>query len=369
VPIVGLYNASPNRRTVLSGTDAVLLIVESLLAASAICRQTGKDLNRAPRHPGIPTVKDMDILLAQPRGFCAGVVRAIEIVERTLEVYGAPVYVLHEIVHNRHVVEDLERRGAIFVEDLNDVPPGSVTIFSAHGVPTTVVKAASDRNLEVIDATCPLVTKVHLQAKRYAHQAREVIIVGHSGHPEVEGTRGRIDEPSHVLCSVAEVEQLKVQDPEKLAYVTQTTLSIDDTREVVEALKRRFPNIKGPGLDDICYATQNRQNAVRALAKHTDILLVVGAKNSSNSNRLREVGEHAGVRSYLIQDASDLDPEWFSESSRVGLTAGASAPEVLVQSVLEKLRSFGVRSVKEMDGVRETTTFRLPLELLRKTAN
>lgn len=305
----------------------------------------------------------MEVTLAQPRGFCAGVVRAVDIVERALERYGAPVYVLHEIVHNGHVVQDLESRGAIFVESLAEVPRGAVTIFSAHGVAESVVGEADARGLEVIDATCPLVTKVHNQAQRYRNQGREVIIIGHSGHPEVEGTRGRIDGPVHVLCSVEEVEALQVEDQARLAYVTQTTLSLDDTTEVVEALKRRFPDIQGPGLKDICYATQNRQNAVRSLADESDIILVVGARNSSNSNRLREVGEQRGVRSYLIQDADDLDPSWFQPDARIGITAGASAPEVLVQQVLERLKSFGLTDVRELEGIREVTTFRLPSAL------
>ena len=308
----------------------------------------------------------MEVMLAQPRGFCAGVVRAIDIVRRALEVHGAPIYVLHEIVHNRHVVEDLERRGAIFVETLEEVPPGSLTIFSAHGVANAVVDKAGERELKVIDATCPLVTKVHLQAKRYSADQREVIIIGHAGHPEVEGTRGRIDGTVHVLCSVEQVAALKVRNPEQLAYVTQTTLSVDDTREVVAALKERFPSIQGPGLNDICYATQNRQNAVHALAREIDVLLVVGALNSSNSNRLREVGEQDGVKSYLIQDENDLDPAWFRPGCRIGLTAGASAPEVLVQRVLERLRALGVTSVRELEGVRESTSFRLPPALARR---
>jgi 4-hydroxy-3-methylbut-2-en-1-yl diphosphate reductase len=309
----------------------------------------------------------MDLILAQPRGFCAGVVRAIEIVERTLEVHGSPVYVLHEIVHNRRVVEDLEHRGAIFVEDLNDVPSGAVLIFSAHGVGRKTEEDAAARGLRVLDATCPLVTKVHLQAQRYAREDRELIIVGHAGHVEVAGTLGQVDGgalPVHVLCSVAEVEQLQVADPDQLAYVTQTTLSIDDTREVVEALKTRFPSIKGPGLDDICYATQNRQNAVKEMSASASVLLVVGARNSSNSNRLREVGAQHGVPSYLIEGAEDIDPAWLpSNGGRVGITAGASTPEVLVDQVIERLRSMGVGSISTIDGVKETTTFRLPAEL------
>ncbi len=304
----------------------------------------------------------MQVILARPRGFCAGVVRAIKIVERALDKFGTPVYVLHEIVHNRHVVEDLKHQGALFVENLAEVPPGALTIFSAHGVSTAVVKQAEERNLRVIDATCPLVTKVHLQAQRYSQQGFEVIIIGHPGHPEVEGTRGRVQGPVHVVSNVGGVAALKIKDPDRLAYVTQTTLSIDDTREVIEALKKRF-TLQGPNLSDICYATQSRQNAVRQLAKKIDVLLVVGARNSSNSNRLREVGEQNGLSAYLIEDAEDLDPSWFSENPRVGITAGTSAPEAMAQGVLNRLRTYGVASVSEMAGDRETTHFRLPESL------
>jgi 4-hydroxy-3-methylbut-2-enyl diphosphate reductase len=308
----------------------------------------------------------MDLMLAQPRGFCAGVVRAVEIVERALEVHGAPVYVLHEIVHNRRVVEDLEERGAVFVEELAEVPRGAIVIFSAHGVARRVAASADERGLRIIDATCPLVTKVHRQAQRYAGDARELIIVGHAGHVEVAGTLGQVDGPVHVLCTVDEVERLVVRDPTHLAYVTQTTLSLDDTRDVVEALRRRFPGITGPGLDDICYATQNRQNAVRELAADADLLLVVGAQNSSNSNRLREVGAQQGIPSYLIEDADDIDPAWLPKTGRVALTAGASTPEVLVALVIRRLRSLGVTSVATAPGVEETTTFKLPAELDRR---
>lgn len=311
----------------------------------------------------------MKVTLAQPRGFCAGVVRAIDIVERALEIYGAPIYVLHEIVHNQHVVEDLQQRGVIFTEDLVSIPPGSVTIFSAHGVATAVVEAAKKKNLQVIDATCPLVTKVHLQAQKYHRHGDELIIIGHTGHPEVEGTRGRVEGAVHVLDSVEEVEKLEVKDPSHVAYVTQTTLSIDDTRNVVDALKKRFPEIRGPELDDICYATQNRQNAVREMSKEIDILLVVGARNSSNSNRLREVGEQNGVTAHLIQDTKDLDSSWFTPQSRVGITAGASTPEVLVQGVLNKLRDYGVEEVRDLEGVQESVSFRLPAMLLRAELN
>jgi 4-hydroxy-3-methylbut-2-enyl diphosphate reductase len=270
------------------------------------------------------------------------------------------VYVLHEIVHNRHVVDDLREKGAIFVEVLADVPRGSVTIFSAHGVSKEVVQTAEDRGLRVIDATCPLVTKVHNQAQRYHKKGMEVILIGHPGHPEVEGTRGQIPGRVHVLCTVEEVEALQVDDPDSVSYVTQTTLSLDDTSEVIGALKRRFPNIQGPELDDICYATQNRQNAVRQLAGEVDMLLVVGARNSSNSNRLREVGAMSGLESRLIESAEDLDAAWFGPGVRVGITAGASAPELLVEQVVEKLRGLGVQSVTEMDGEREDTVFALP---------
>jgi 4-hydroxy-3-methylbut-2-enyl diphosphate reductase len=307
-------------------------------------------------------------MLAQPRGFCAGVVRAVEIVERALSVHGAPVFVLHEIVHNRRVVEDLERRGAVFVEELADVPPGAIVIFSAHGVARRVEAGAADRGLRIIDATCPLVTKVHRQAQRYASEGREVIIVGHAGHVEVAGTLGQVDGPVHVLCTVEEVERLVVRDPARLAYVTQTTLSLDDTRDVIAALRRRFPEIIGPGLDDICYATQNRQNAVRALAEDAQVLLVVGAQNSSNSNRLREVGAQMGIPSYLIEDADDIDPAWLPRGGRVALTAGASTPEVLVDLAIERLRSLGVTTVATAPGVEETTTFKLPAELGRLPA-
>jgi len=307
----------------------------------------------------------IDLILAQPRGFCAGVVRAIEVVERTLELHGSPVYVLHEIVHNRRVVEDLERRGAVFVEELTDVPPGAIVVFSAHGVARRVEAAARERGLRVVDATCPLVTKVHLQAQRYVREGRELIIVGHAGHVEVAGTRGQVDGPVHILCSVEEVNALVVRDPEKVAYVTQTTLSVDDTRDVVDALRRRFPTIKGPGLDDICYATQNRQNAARTLAAEADVLLVVGARNSSNSNRLREVGERQGIPSYLVEDGDDIDPSWIRPDAKVAITAGASTPEILVDLVIERLRGMGVQSVRTLDGVQETTSFRLPVELAR----
>ncbi|HXZ95426.1 MAG TPA: 4-hydroxy-3-methylbut-2-enyl diphosphate reductase [Burkholderiales bacterium] len=310
----------------------------------------------------------MEVVLAQPRGFCAGVVRAIEIVELALDIYGPPVYVFHEIVHNRHVVEDLQTRGAVFIEDLDAVPTGSVTIFSAHGVSTAVVDQAKRRKLQVIDATCPLVTKVHLQAQQYSRRGYETIIIGHIGHEEVEGTMGSVEGPVYVVSTTGDVAALEVKNPDKLAYVTQTTLSIDDTRDVIDALKQRFPTIQGPELDDICYATQNRQNAVKALADEVNLLLVVGARNSSNSNRLREVGKQHGVPAFLIQDETELDKSWFENIKKVGITSGASTPEVLVQRVLDKLRSFGVNVTRELDGIRETTTFRLPKSLTLKKA-
>lgn len=308
----------------------------------------------------------MEVILAQPRGFCAGVVRAVEIVERALDIYEPPIYVLHEIVHNRYVVDNLKKRGAVFVETLDKVPLGALCIFSAHGVATTVVKNAKERQLQVIDATCPLVTKVHSQAQRYAQKGFEIIIIGHAGHAEVEGTRGCVDGTVHVLCSIEEVKTLQVKDSERVAYITQTTLSVDDTRHVIEALTARFPKIQGPALSDICYATQNRQNAVRQLTTEVEVLLVVGAHNSSNSNRLREVGTQTGVRAYLIENADDLQVEWFTDNPTVGVTAGASAPEILVDEVLQRLPNFGVVAVKTMPGKPEKTTFSLPDSLLNK---
>jgi 4-hydroxy-3-methylbut-2-en-1-yl diphosphate reductase len=310
----------------------------------------------------------MDVRLANPRGFCAGVDRAIEIVERALELHGAPVYVLHEIVHNRRVVDDLSTRGVRFVDELSVVPAGAVTIFSAHGVSDDVVRAAKERGLRIIDATCPLVTKVHVQAQSYSSKGNEVVLIGHPGHPEVEGTRGRISGPVYVLSTVEEVNRLVVQNPERLAYVTQTTLSIDDTREVITALVERFPRIKGPELKDICYATQNRQNAVKRLSdEKIEVLIVIGSKNSSNSNRLAELGLRNGVRSYLIDDASEIRPEWLIATEHIGVTAGASAPEGLVQQVLERLRELGVDSIAEMEGEDENVVFRLPDELTKHT--
>ncbi|MFZ9709131.1 MAG: 4-hydroxy-3-methylbut-2-enyl diphosphate reductase [Steroidobacteraceae bacterium] len=309
----------------------------------------------------------MNVLLAQPRGFCAGVARAIEIAERALAVHGAPVYVFHEIVHNRHVVEDLAARGAVFVDDIASIPEGSVTVFSAHGVATAVVEAAHARGLQVIDATCPLVTKVHLQAERYSQRGYTVVIVGHAGHEEVEGTRGSISGPVHVVGTIEDIEALPMGPEESVAYVTQTTLSMDDTRDLIDALERRYPDIVGPGLDDICYATANRQRAVRKLTERVDLVIVVGAHNSSNSNRLQEVAADHGVPARLIEEADDLDPIWLEGVDAVGVTAGASTPERLVQGVCERLRELGAGSVRELPGLAETTRFRLP-ESLRQIA-
>ena len=306
----------------------------------------------------------MQVVLAQPRGFCAGVVRAIEIVERALDQYGSPVYVRHEIVHNRHVVESLKAKGAIFVEELTEVPDGAVTIFSAHGVPQTVVNEAVERGLPVLDATCPLVSKVHSQGKRYVHQGRTLVLIGHAGHPEVEGTMGQVGAPAHLVSSEADVAALNIPEDTKVAYVTQTTLSIDDTRSIIAVLQRKFRDVVGPHTSDICYATQNRQTAVRKLCKIADIVIVVGAKNSSNSNRLQEIGHESGVPSYLIADAGELDPAWLKGKETVGLTAGASAPEKLVLDVIETLRRmYGTLDVSELDGKKEHIAFSLPAEL------
>src|SRR6266404_2815572 len=305
----------------------------------------------------------MQVILAQPRGFCAGVVRAIEIVERALAKYGAPVYVRHEIVHNRYVVERLKKMGAQFVEDLSEVPPGARTIFSAHGVSNAVEREAVERDLSVLDATCPLVAKVHSEGKRYVAQGRSLILIGHDGHPEVEGTRGQIAGPVYLVQREEDVGNLDIPVDAPLAYVTQTTLSVDDTRAVIAALKRRFTNIIGPDTKDICYATQNRQSAVRELGKLVDVILVVGAANSSNSNRLREIGTEAGVASYLIADGSELNPDWLKDAKAVGITAGASAPEVLVDDVIEALRRIGPVTVSVLPGREENIEFRLPAEL------
>jgi len=307
--------------------------------------------------------EQLKVILAQPRGFCAGVERAIDIVERALEKYGAPVYVRHEIVHNKYVVDTLRARGAIFVEEVDEIPEGAVTVFSAHGVSRKVEDGALVRELDVIDATCPLVTKVHKEGRRYAGKGYDVVLIGHIGHPEVEGTLGQIPGTVHVLCEVDEVEKLHVADPGRVAFVTQTTLSVNDTKDVIAALKERFPNIVGPDTRDICYATQNRQTAVIAMVKQVDLLLVVGANNSSNSNRLREIGEHSGVPSYLIEDAAMFDPAWLNGVKTVGVTAGASAPETLVQETITRLRDQRRVIVETLDGVEENIHFKLPREL------
>lgn len=309
----------------------------------------------------------MRVVLAQPRGFCAGVERAIEIVERALKLYGPPVYVRHEIVHNKRVVEDLKAKGAVFVEELDEIPDGAISVFSAHGVSQKVEDNAASRSLPVLDATCPLVAKVHKEGQRYSAKGFDIILIGHHGHPEVEGTMGRIPGNVYLVSSPEDAATLEVKDPERVAYVTQTTLSVDDTREVIEALKVRFPKIVGPDVKDICYATQNRQAAVRELAKEVNVILVVGAKNSSNSNRLREIGEEMGVPSYLIDDARALDPKWLADAKSIGVTAGASAPEELVQELIARLRDFGNLELELLDGIKENVYFKLP-EQLREVA-
>ena len=302
----------------------------------------------------------MDILLANPRGFCAGVDRAIAIVEQALSRFGPPIYVRHEVVHNRFVVDDLQRKGAVFVEVLDEIPDGATVIFSAHGVPRSVRVAAEARGLNVFDATCPLVTKVHVEIAKMHYQGREIVMIGHAGHPEVEGTMGQCDGGVYLVESVDDVEALDVRDPSLLAYVTQTTLSVDDAAGIVAALKARFPAIVGPKKDDICYATQNRQDAVKFMSPRVDVVIVVGSPNSSNSNRLREVAANRGVPSYMVDNATELLPEWLEGRQRVGVSAGASAPELLVAQVIERLRALGAASVTELSGVVERTVFPMP---------
>jgi 4-hydroxy-3-methylbut-2-enyl diphosphate reductase len=314
-------------------------------------------------HPIKAAAPALRVVLAQPRGFCAGVVRAIDIVERSLQKYGAPVYVRHEIVHNKAVVEGLRAKGAIFVDELDAVPAGAVTIFSAHGVAREVEANASARELHVLNATCPLVTKVHIQGRKYAAAGRVVVLIGHAGHAEVEGTMGQIDGHVVLVQNAAEAEALDLPPDTPLAYVTQTTLSVDDTRDVIAVLQRRFPDIVGPEVRDICYATQNRQRAVRSLCKQVDVLLIVGATNSSNSNRLREIGTESGIPSYLLADGSELDPAWVRNAAVVGITAGASAPEAMVEHVIAALRELAPVEVSTMDGLEEHIEFRLPSEL------
>ena len=310
----------------------------------------------------------MELLLANPRGFCAGVDRAIEIVERALVLHGAPIYVRHEVVHNQFVVDDLRRKGAIFIEDLSDVPSGSILIFSAHGVSRAVRQEAEARGLTVFDATCPLVTKVHIEVSRMREQGKEIIMIGHAGHPEVEGTMGQCEDGDnggmYLVETPDQVAGLRVKDEQNLAYVTQTTLSVDDASTIIAALKTRFPFITGPKKDDICYATQNRQDAVKMLVRQCDVVVVVGSRNSSNSNRLREVAANVGVPAYLVDDADGLLPEWFAGKTRVGITAGASAPEVLVQGVIARLEQLGGEKVNELHGIVENVVFPLPKTLI-----
>ncbi|MDD8059393.1 MULTISPECIES: 4-hydroxy-3-methylbut-2-enyl diphosphate reductase [Shewanella] len=313
-----------------------------------------------------PTSPELSILLANPRGFCAGVDRAISIVERALELFEPPIYVRHEVVHNRYVVENLKQRGAIFVDELEQVPDNSIVIFSAHGVSQAVRKEAKVRGLKVFDATCPLVTKVHLQVTRASRKGIECILIGHEGHPEVEGTMGQYDNPNggvYLIESPEDVERLKVNNPDNLCFVTQTTLSVDDTLDIIEALQKRFPSIEGPRKDDICYATQNRQDAVRSMSADVDLLIVVGSKNSSNSNRLRELAEKTGTQSYLVDTAADVEAIWFDNVSKVAVTAGASAPEVLVQQVVNAIATLAPSVITEVEGRKEDTVFAVPAEL------
>jgi len=308
----------------------------------------------------------MEVLLANPRGFCAGVERAIEIVERALQEYGAPIYVRHEIVHNKTVVEDLRRKGAVFVEELDEVPTGATVVFSAHGVAKAVRKDADDRGLKVFDATCPLVTKVHVEVSKMLRDGYEIVMIGHRGHPEAEGTMGQANAGMHLVETLEDAARLEVRNPAKVAYVTQTTLSVDDAQAIVAALKARFPSIHGPKKDDICYATQNRQDAVKFMTPRCDVVIVVGSPNSSNSNRLREVAENMGAQAYMVDSAADLRPEWVAGKRRVGVTAGASAPEVLVEELVARLKALGAASVQQLDGITERVVFTLPRELARR---
>ncbi len=310
----------------------------------------------------------MEVLLAQPRGFCAGVDRAIEIVERALVTHGAPIYVRHEIVHNTYVVNDLRAKGAVFVRELDEVPAGGTVVFSAHGVSKAVQQEAASRTLRVFDATCPLVTKVHVEVSKMHAAGYEIVMIGHEGHPEVEGTMGQLAAGMHLVETIADVDKLQVRDPERVAYVTQTTLSLDDAAAIIEALKRRFPNIAEPKRADICYATQNRQDAVKFMAPQVDIVIVVGSPNSSNSNRLREVAERFGVPAFLVDTAAQLDPVWFEGRRRIGVTAGASAPEVLVEELLSALKAMGAGSVRALEGVTEDVVFPMPKGLSRVAA-
>lgn len=310
-----------------------------------------------------------EIVLAQPRGFCAGVDRAIDIVERALELHGAPIYVRHEIVHNRFVVEDLRAKGAIFIDELDQAPVGSIVVFSAHGVSKAVRTEAESRGLQVFDATCPLVTKVHIEVERMRAAGREIIMIGHKGHPEVEGTLGQVKDGMHLVETVEDVDALQVSNPEMLAFVTQTTLSVDDASVVADALRTKYPTITEPKKSDICYATQNRQDAVKVMAPESDLVLVVGSANSSNSNRLREVAERKGIPAYLIDGPESIEPAWLMNRKRIGITAGASAPEVLVQQVIDRLKALGAISVRTLDGLQESVSFPLPKGLSRKLAD
>ncbi len=325
-------------------------------ASAAMPPMTKADTGDSEKRP-------IRVILAKPRGFCAGVERAIEIVERALDRYGPPVYVRHEIVHNKRVVEDLRAKGAVFVEELDEIPNGGVTIFSAHGVAEKIENEANLRMLPVLDATCPLVAKVHKEGQRYASQSYEVILIGHAGHPEVEGTMGRINGKVYLVSDIHDVQKLEVKNPKKLAYISQTTLSVDDTREVIEALQSRFPAIIGPDVKDICYATQNRQSAVRLLAKKVDVLLVVGAHNSSNSNRLREIGAESGIDTHMIEDVKSFIPRWLDHIGSVGITSGASTPDQLVQELIEEMGRYCHLNIEEMPGVEENIVFKLPTQL------
>lgn len=315
-------------------------------------------------------VNYMKIKLANPRGFCAGVDRAIEIVNRALEIFGAPVYVRHEVVHNRFVVDDLRNRGAVFVEEISEIPDDALVIFSAHGVSQAVKNEAEQRGLKIFDATCPLVTKVHMEVTSFSREGRECILIGHAGHPEVEGTMGQYDRKQggdmYLVQDVAGVAELPVRNPDQLAFVTQTTLSVDDTANIIDALRTRFPNIEGPRKDDICYATQNRQDAVKVLADESEVVLVVGAANSSNSNRLRELSDRLGTPAYLINDATEIEPQWLQGVTQIGVTAGASAPQILVDKVIERLQEYGATGPEELAGREENITFSLPKELRLK---
>ena len=320
--------------------------------------------NKTENHTFYMKLQSLEIILASPRGFCAGVERAIEIVEKALEKFGAPIYVRHEIVHNKYVVDDLKKKGAIFVKEIDEIPDGATTIFSAHGVSDQVETNAKHRNLPVIDATCPLVTKVHLEAKKQERQNKQIIMIGHKGHPEVEGTSGRVKQEVIIVSSEKEVESVSVEDPNNLVYVTQTTLSVNDTINIINALKHRFPNIHGPHTKDICYATQNRQSAVKLLAKESDLILVIGSANSSNSNRLRDLGEEMGVPSYLVDNPDNINIDWLKNVKSIGITAGASAPEILVENVITFMKQRFNVTVRTLQGIEENIKFKLPKEVL-----